>query len=420
MPMIPVSKPSLGKEEVAAVKKVILSGWVTQGPEVKKFEEEFAAYVGSRHACAVSSCTTALHLALVAVGVELGDVVLTVSHSFIASANSIRHCGAEPVFIDIDPETLNMHPGHLAEFFRTEIEIRNGQVYYKNPFRLACRSKALNRLIVLGVPKNSKKFGRIAAILVVHQVGMPCDLKSIVSLGKKYGVPVVEDAACALGSETSLDNGKTWEKIGKPHGDIACFSFHPRKILTTGDGGMITTNNSRFDKKFRLLRQHGMDVNDLVRHLSRKVIFEHYLVTGFNYRMTDVQAAMGCAQLKKMTKILKRKREITKSYIAGLKDIPWIKPVYEPSYARTNWQSFPVYVRPGAPVSRNKLLALLLDKSIIAKPGVMNAHEQKPYLGFQHSLKESIRANREVILLPHYPGLKERQIGEIIAILKKL
>src|SRR5690606_4550513 len=231
---IPVARPVLDEREVEAVRRVILSGWVTQGPEVAAFEKEFAELVGAPHACAVSNCTTALHLALRAVGVQAGDEVITVSHSFIATANAIRYCGAVPVFVDIEPDGYNIDP-NLVEAAITS---------------------------------------RTRAILCVHQLGMPCDLATIVAIGKRNAIPVIEDAACAIGSEI-LWQGQ-WEKIGKPHGDIACFSFHPRKVITTGDGGMLTTKNSEYDRKFRLWRQHGMSVPDTVRHGSPRVIHEDY------------------------------------------------------------------------------------------------------------------------------------------------
>ena len=196
------------------------SGWVTQGPEVAAFEREFAAYVGAPHACAVSNCTTALHLALLAVGVGPGDEVVTVSHSFIATANAIRYCGATPVFVDIEPETFNIDP-------------------------------ALDRAGAIATATR--------AILCVHQLGMPCDLAAHRRASADgRGLPVVEDAACAVGSEIRWDG--RWERIGRPHGDVACFSFHPRKLLTTGDGGMITTADAEWDARFRLWRQHGMSV----------------------------------------------------------------------------------------------------------------------------------------------------------------
>ena len=224
--MIPIAKPVLEDAEAEAARDVVLSGWVTLGPQVAAFEREFAASVGAPHACAVSSCTTALHLALLAAGVGPGDEVVTASHSFIATANSIRYCGATPVFVDIDPTTFNVEPRLVAEAVTP----------------------------------------RTRAILAIHQLGMPCDLPSLLGIANRHGIALIEDAACAVGSEIRI-NGQ-WEPIGRPRGEIACFSFHPRKVITTGDGGMMTTANPEFDRKFRLWRQHGMSVPATVRHCS--------------------------------------------------------------------------------------------------------------------------------------------------------
>ena len=202
---VPFAKPAMDEREADAARRAILSGWITQGPEVAAFEREFAEALGAPHACAVSNCTTALHLALLAVGVLPGDEVITVSHSYIATGNCIRYCGAKPVFVEIEPDTFNIDP----------------------------------KLISAAITSKTR------AILCVHQMGMPCDLKAILEIAKARSLPVIEDAACAIGSEILWD-GK-WERIGKPHGDIACFSFHPRKVLTTGDGGMITTANANWD-----------------------------------------------------------------------------------------------------------------------------------------------------------------------------
>src|SRR4249920_1187376 len=266
--MIPIIKPLMDEREAEAARRVILSGWITQGPEVAAFEKEFAAFTGAEHAVAVSNCTTALHLALVALGIGPGDEVITVSHSFIATANVIHYSGATPVFVDVDPATFNMNPA----------------------------------LIEAAITPKTR------AILCVHQMGMPCDLGAIVKLARARGLYVIEDAACAIGSEILWDG--QWEKIGKAHGDIACFSFHPRKVMSTGDGGMITTNNKEWDAKCRLLRQHGMSVPDTVRHGSAKVIFESYPIVGFNYRLTDIQAAVGREQLKRLPEIIARRRAI--------------------------------------------------------------------------------------------------------------
>lgn len=417
---IPLAKPLLGRAETKAAGEAILSGWVTQGPRVKLFEDHFAAYVGAKHACAVSSCTTALHLSLLAVGVKLGDVVITVSHSFIAAANSIRYCGAEPVFVDIDKETLNISPEQLKSFLKKECRIQDGKTYYKNCASLKRNEGPYIDLFKLGISPKARKLGRVAAIIVVHQIGLPCDLKQIVAIAKAYNIPLIEDAACAMGSQVSFDHGTTWEKIGKPHGDIACFSFHPRKIITTGDGGMLTTNNAQYDAAFRLLRQHGMNVTDLDRHKAKRVIFEQYLKVGFNYRMTDIQAAVGIEQLKRLPKILKEKEELSRYYAKKLSKIAWLKILDLPENIRTNWQSYPVYVLKDAPLSRNDLMDYLYERGVTTKPGIMNVHEQRPYMGSKEFLPETVDANRHIILLPHYVGLTNGQIDKISQILKEV
>src|SRR5678815_5239703 len=280
--LIPVARPWMDEQEAAAARRVILSGWITQGPEVAAFEREFGDAIGAPHACAVSSCTTALHVALVALGVGTGDEVITVSHSFIATANAIRYCGAIPVFVDVDLATLNIDPG----------------------------------LVEAAIGPRTK------AILAVHQIGMPCDLRSLTAIAARHRLPLIEDAACAIGSEVEWEGG--WERIGRPHADIACFSFHPRKLLSTGDGGMLTTSSVELDASFRLLRQHGMSVSDTVRHASTDVVFEEYPVTGFNYRMTDIQAAIGREQLSRLPEIVSRRRALASRYGERLRGIPGI------------------------------------------------------------------------------------------------
>jgi len=361
--MIPITKPYLGEEEVAAAREAILSGWVSQGPKVKEFEQNFASFVGSSHAIAVSNCTTALHLALLAVGVRPGDAVITVSHSFISTANSIQFCQAEPIFVDIDPNTFNMSVQALSDCLDS-------------------------------VDK------KVSAILVVHQMGMPADLEKILSISKKHNIPVVEDAACAIGSEISTNGGKEWEKIGKPMGDVACFSFHPRKVITTGEGGMITTNSPEYDKNIRLLRHQGMSVSDVDRHESKKIIFEEYPVLGYNYRLTDIQAAIGIEQLKKAPDIVAKRREIADFYGKKLSSLSWIQVPLEPEFAKTNWQSYAVRVRNDAPCSRDQLMQHLLDKGIATRRGIMNSHQEKVYSGQKYSLPESESARDNVMLLP--------------------
>lgn len=402
---IPIARPVLGEPEIEAVTQALLSGWVTQGPAVARFEQDLAALVGSRYACAVSSCTSALHLALLAAGVGPGDVVLTVSHSFIASSNAIRYCQAEPVFVDIDPATFNMSPALLAETLARDFEPRDGSLWYRHTARIKTRHSPLTG--------RCDPVGRLGAILVVHQVGMPADLGSILPVAARYAVPVVEDAACAIGSEISLDSGATWSRIGAPHGEIACFSFHPRKVITTGDGGMLTTNSAAHDRTHRALRHHGMSSSDLARHASREVTFEEYPVTGFNYRMTDIQAAVGIRQLARLPDLIRERREIAAAYRDRLQAIAGVEAPEEPCYARSNWQSYIVKLE--NPALQKPLMQRLLSQGISTRRGVMCAHLEAPYAeGWPSgSLPESERARDCGVILPLFPGMSTDQIRRV-------
>lgn len=389
---IPFAKPWTDERDANAASRAILSGWITQGPEVAAFEMEFATYVGAKHACAVSNCTTALHLALLAVGVQPGDEVITVSHSFIATANSIRYCGATPVFVDIDPNTFNIDP-NLIE---------------------------------------AKIGSRTRAILCVHQVGMPCDLTKIAAIARQHRLAVIEDAACAIGSEI-LWQGR-WEKIGKPHGDIACFSFHPRKLLSTGDGGMLTTTNAEWDRQFRYLRQHGMSVPDTTRHSAQEVIFESYLTLGYNYRMTDIQAAVGREQLKRVPEMVARRRQLQCQYEQLLRAMPNIASVQEPEWAHSNWQSYGV--RLGAAMDQRQVMQKMLDSGVPTRRGIMCAHREPAYesqtwsCGTDRktcgcaartcaSLERSEEAQERVILLPIFHDMTDADQIRVVQALRR-
>lgn len=371
--MIPITQPLIGAEEGEAAAEVIRSGWLTQGPRVARFEQDFAAVTGAPHACAVSNCTTALHLALLSLGVEAGDEVITVSHTFIACANAIRQSGAVPVFVDIDPDTLTMAPDQVA----------------------------------------AAVTARTAAILCVHQVGMPCDMAALMTVARTHDLPIVEDAACALGSELLFDG--RWQAVGAPIGDIACFSFHPRKVITVGDGGMLTTRDPALDARFRLLRQHGMDVSDTVRHGTKKVIFEAYPEPGYNYRMTDVQAAIGIEQLRRLPEIVRRRRALAQNYDRLLATaLPQVQTPHEPNWARPNWQSYCIRLPDG--VEQRGVMQHMLDRGVATRRGIMCIHREPAYADCapRFSLPVSEQAQSRMILLPLFPQMTEPMQEEVV------
>lgn len=379
---LPIARPALGEEEVAAAARAIRSGWITQGPEVAAFEAEFAAYVGGAptEAVAVSNCTTALHLALRALGVGDGDEVLCPSHSFIASANAIRHAGAIPVFVDVEARTYNLDPGLLE-----------GAV---SP--------------------------RVKAIMVVHQLGMPANLAPILAFARKRALKVIEDAACAIGS--TIDLGAGFERIGRPHGDIACFSFHPRKVLTTGDGGMITTGDAEVAGWLRRVRQHAMSVSDRERHASKGVVFETYDELGYNYRMTDIQAAIGREQLKKLPAMVERRRALAALYREHLASVPGLLLPLEPPWARSNWQTF--CVRLPSAADQRPVMTRLLEQGIATRRAVMNAHRERAFgdggepFRKGSELSEGERIQDSGVVLPLFDGMTEDDVRRVAVALR--
>jgi dTDP-4-amino-4,6-dideoxygalactose transaminase len=367
--VIPVAKPALGAEEAKAAHDAVLSGWVTQGPRVREFEDSFARYVGAAHAVAVSSCTTALHLAFVVAGIGPGDEVLCPSLSYIATANAIVHAGATPVFAEVEPTTLNLDPSDCAR-------------------RITPRTRA---------------------ILVVHQLGLPADLDAFGALARDRGLPLIEDAACAAGSAYK------GRKIGS-HSRLVCFSFHPRKVLTTGDGGMITTSDAALAERLRRLRQHGMSVSDQARHEARSLAFEEHVEIGFNYRMTDIQAAVGIVQLGRLDALVAARREIAARYDAAFAGVAWLRTPARPSGARTNEQSYSLYLRPDAPISRNELMQRLLDRGIASRRGVMTAHREPAYRdrcrGLSLPISEDL-SDRSIII-PLWVGMSDAEVAAVI------
>lgn len=371
--MIPIAKPYLTAEDAQAAYDTILTGWITQGPRVAEFEEKFAQYTGARYAVAVSNCTTALHLSMIVAGIGAGDEVICPSMSYIATANSIKYVGAKPVFAEVNPVTYNLDAEDVAR-------------------RITPRTKA---------------------ILLVHQIGMPADIDAFSALAQKHNLHLIEDAACAVGSSYK---GK---KIGS-HSGLVCFSLHPRKVISTGDGGFITTDNEAYYNRLRLLRQHGMSINDRVRHESAKVMFEDHVEVGYNYRMTDIQAAVGIQQLAKLDWIVEERRKIAKQYQAAFADIPFIRVPGEADGYFTNFQSFSIYLKKDCPVSRNDLMQLMLDAGVSTRRGIMTAHRETAYkqecAGLSLPVSEDAADNS--IILPLYIPMQQSDIDKVIQVFR--
>jgi dTDP-4-amino-4,6-dideoxygalactose transaminase len=370
MMKIPLAKPMLGKEEAQLAYDTILTNWVTQGPRVAEFEEKFAHYTGAKYAVALSNCTTALHLSMIVAGIGEGDEVICPSMSYIATANCIMYVGAEPVFAEVDPITYNIDP-----------------------------EDALRRITP-----------RTKAILIVHQIGLPANISAFRKICDEHNLILIEDAACAAGSSYQ------GAKIGS-HSDLVCFSFHPRKVITTGDGGMLTTNNESYYNRLRLLRQHGMSVNDRVRHESTKVIIEDHLEVGFNYRLTDIQAAVGIKQLERLDDIIAERTKIALRYLRELADVPGIRLPSVPEDCTTNWQSFSIYLLPSCPVDRNELMQRLLDVGVASRRGVMTSHRETAYKnsGVDYHLPISEDAADRSIVIPLYVPMSDEEVSYVIA-----
>ena len=378
---IPISKPYFNKNEEKALSDVIKSGWVMQGPMVSEFEEKFAQYVGTKYAVAVSSGTAALHLSLLALGIGEGDEVIIPSFSFIATANAVAHCGASPVFIDIDQRTYNISPEKIEEY-------------------------------LAGVSKKKNK--KVKAIMPVHQLGMPADMDYIIAIAKKHSLHIIEDAACALGSEYK---GRKAGNIG----DVGCFSFHPRKIITTGEGGMITTNDKRIAEKVRLLRNHGMTISPHERNKKVTIKKEEYPLVGYNYRMTDLQGAIGLVQMEKLEYILNKRRAIARRYNSLLEKIEWLERPHVPAYANPNYQSYIVRVKEGGYKIRNHIVSKLIGSGISCKAGVQAIHMEKCYREKYKGdrLINTERAFYSTMLLPLYSELKEHEQDKVVRNLRR-
>lgn len=364
---INVMQPWLGEEEVAAVAEVLRSGWVAQGPKVAAFEAAFARSQQAEHAIAVSNCTTGLHLALVVAGVGPGDEVVVPSFSFVATANAPTYVGATPVFADVDDATGNLTPATIAAVVTS----------------------------------------RTRAVIAVDQGGVPLDLRAIRAWCDPLGITVIEDAACAAGSTAH----------GRPVGagaEIAAWSFHPRKLLTTGEGGMVTTSRADWAERARHLREHAMSVSAADRHASVLAPPESYSEVGFNFRMTDMQAAVGLVQLGRLPEMVARRRELAATYAAAVAELPGLRMVADPAHGTTNFQSCWVEVLEEHPMDREELMMHLAQAGISARRGIMAAHRQPAHAHREHvPLPVTERLNDQTLILPLYHQMTEAEQARV-------
>jgi len=365
---IPLVRPYFDSEELEEIKKVLDSGWVTQGPKVKEFEDKITDYLGVKHAIAVTNCTSALHLALISVGVKRGDEVLVADFTFPATGHAVLYCGAKPVFIDVDPKTYNIDPNLIEE----------------------------------------KITEKTKAIIPVHTFGQPAEMDAIMEIAEEHNLKVIEDAACALGARYK-------NRYAGTIGDIGCFSFHARKGITTGEGGMVVTNNEKLASKIRNLSVFGM-TSAWDKERSDKFIIPEFVDIGYNYKMSDITAAVGVAQLRKLDRIIERKRKLAKYWDEKLQGMEFIEPPYCSEDVRYVYQSYVALV--DKRINRNKLIEILMKKGIQTQIGTYASHIQ-PVYNSTDKCPNSLDIFNRSLALPMYYTLREEDIDIVAVHLKR-
>jgi dTDP-4-amino-4,6-dideoxygalactose transaminase len=366
---VPITKPLLGEAEELAVIEVLRSGWLVQGPKVAEFEREVAAYVGAKYAVATSSCTTALHLALLLHGIGPGDEVIVPSFTFIATANAILYTGATPVFVDIDPRSYNIDPSAVQAAITP----------------------------------------RTKAIMPVHQLGLSADMDRLAAIAHRHRVVLLEDAAPAIGASYK------GRRVGGL-GNTTCLSFHPRKVITTGEGGMLLTDSMPMAERARTLRAHGMSVSDLARHRAERVVFEEYHELGYNYRMTDIQAAIGIEQLGRLDTMIERRRQVARRYAEALADVDDLHLPLSTDETPHTYQSYMIELESDAGINRDQIMQQLLTVGVATRRGVMAIHLE-PYYREQYPrlrLPVTESAARHAMLLPIYATMTTAEQDYVI------
>ena len=367
---IPLTRPYFDSEELQEVKGVLNSGWVTSGPKVKELERNISDYLGTKYAVAVSNCTSALHLALLSIGIKEGDDVLVADYTFPATGYAVLYCRANPIFVDIDPKTYNINPDLIEE----------------------------------------KITDKTKAIIPVHTFGQPSDMDKIMKIANKHNLKVIEDAACALGA-------KYKNKFAGTIGDIGCFSLHARKGITTGEGGIAVTNKRDLAQKMRSLSVFGMNQPAWEREKETTPSVSEFMSLGYNYKMSDITAAIGIAQLRKLNKIIKRKKTLAKYWDKKLKNLPSIRPPYVSKNVTHVYQSYVALL--SGRIERNKTIETLLTKGVQTQIGTYASHVQSAY-NSKDKCPNSLDIFKTALALPIYYTLNKKDIDKAARTIKKV